>query len=199
MFPLGYTIHVAMHLSKGFALPDITPDLLEFCGWSEGDTRVIPQRHRNAKGDFVSGVKHWAYQVNRGADPAPPSWVDSWSGGGPVVLCMKPSMEGASKKWEFESALRAHLTDAGIAFVDAPNTGPLKDLLEVLQKASVVIGVDTGPTHIASYVGAPTVGLYTTTRADYYGLQGPDSYSLQNPTLADVLACKAFVDATADV
>ena len=49
------------------------------------------------------------------------------------------------------------------AFVIAPPTS-LPELAAVIEKASLFIGCDTGPLHIAAAVGTPCVGLYGTTR-----------------------------------
>ncbi len=49
------------------------------------------------------------------------------------------------------------------AFVVAPPT-TLPQLAAVISKASIFVGCDTGPLHIAAAVGTPCVGLYGTTR-----------------------------------
>ena len=46
------------------------------------------------------------------------------------------------------------------AFVDAVGAWSLEELLAVLQEARCVVASSTGPLHIASAVGTPTVGLY---------------------------------------
>ncbi len=48
------------------------------------------------------------------------------------------------------------------AFVPAPAT-TLPQLAAVLEKATLFVGCDTGPLHIAAAVGTPCVGLYGTT------------------------------------
>lgn len=45
----------------------------------------------------------------------------------------------------------------------------LKELLAVLQEATVAIAPDTGPAHLANAVGTPVIGLYATSNPDRTG------------------------------
>ena len=69
-------------------------------------------------------------------------------------------------------------------------------------KASLVVGLDTGLTHLAAAVGAPTVGIFCDHDPDDVGLRGSDHIlSLggpsQVPAVADVLAAVERVQALA--
>lgn len=59
-----------------------------------------------------------------------------------------------------EEALAARVTAASAgAAIEAPRTG-VKDLVALARAASLVVSGDTGPLHIATAVGTPTVGLF---------------------------------------
>ena len=49
----------------------------------------------------------------------------------------------------------------------------LGELAELLRAASLVVGTDTGPLHLAVAVGAPTVHLFGPTRPERFGPWGP--------------------------
>ena len=60
----------------------------------------------------------------------------------------------------------------------------LAELLPLLQGARVVIGVDSGLTHLAAALGTPTLALYGSTSAALTGCRGP-----QARTLASAFGC----------
>jgi ADP-heptose:LPS heptosyltransferase len=80
-----------------------------------------------------------------------------------------------------EAAARA-IVDAAPAAraVLAPPTD-LDELTAVLRRASVVVGGDTGPLHVAAALGTPCVGLYGPTSAVRNGPYGPGHRALQSP------------------
>jgi len=45
----------------------------------------------------------------------------------------------------------------------------LKELLAVLQQATIAISPDTGPAHLANAVGTPVIGLYATSNPERTG------------------------------
>jgi heptosyltransferase-1 len=48
----------------------------------------------------------------------------------------------------------------------------LTEAAQLLARAALVVGVDTGLAHLAVAVGAPTIGIYTATRTELTGLYG---------------------------
>jgi len=62
----------------------------------------------------------------------------------------------------------------------APPTN-LDELLAVLRRASVVVGGDTGPLHLAAALGTRCVGLYGPTAAERNGPYGPAHRTLESP------------------
>jgi ADP-heptose:LPS heptosyltransferase len=74
-------------------------------------------------------------------------------------------------------------------------------LVAVIEMARVLVGIDSGPTHIAAAVGTPVVALYGPTDPAVTGPQGPDCIVLRRempcspcrkPTCADRLCMAAI-------
>jgi len=59
------------------------------------------------------------------------------------------------------------------ATVQAPPPGPLSAAAAQVLAARLVIGVDSGLTHLAAVLGRPTIGLYGSTSAARTGVRGP--------------------------
>lgn len=57
---------------------------------------------------------------------------------------------------------------------------PLTDIAYLLQNASLVIGSDTGLSHVAAALGAYTIGLYGPTSSDLTGLIGVDVLNIKS-------------------
>lgn len=84
----------------------------------------------------------------------------------------------------------------------APPTD-LQELLALLRRASVVVGGDTGPIHLAAALGVPCVGLYGPTSIERNGPYGQTWRALASPdgrldSLAVGTVFHAVVDALAD-
>lgn len=60
----------------------------------------------------------------------------------------------------------------GIAGADVPDRMDLPDLAALLAQARIVIGLDTGLSHLAAALGAPTVGVYGASDPGRTGLHG---------------------------
>ena len=60
----------------------------------------------------------------------------------------------------------------------------LRDMAALLANAWLVVGVDTGLTHLAVALGRPTVGIYCATRPELTGLHGGRSVNLGGPGAA---------------
>jgi ADP-heptose:LPS heptosyltransferase len=59
------------------------------------------------------------------------------------------------------------------AAVLSPSTS-IADIVALARRASVMVSGDTGPTHIASAVGTPIVGIYGPTRPERNGPRVPE-------------------------
>lgn len=77
------------------------------------------------------------------------------------------------------------VASGGGAAIMAPQT-TIADIAALAASASVMVSGDTGPTHIASAVGTPLVGIYGPTRPERNGPLGPGDESVSR---AAVCAC----------
>ncbi len=110
--------------------------------------------------------------------------------GARVVLCWGPGEEPLARAI-------AHGSRAA-CLVPPPTSIP--ELVALLRRASLVVGGDTGPVHIAAALGVPTVGLYGPTDARRNGPYGPRAAAVQSPTgRMDGIAVAAVLDAAESV
>lgn len=63
-----------------------------------------------------------------------------------------------------------------------PPPTSIPEMVALLKRASLVVGGDTGPLHIAAGLGVPTLGLYGPTSARRNGPYGPRTAAVQSPT-----------------
>jgi len=63
-----------------------------------------------------------------------------------------------------------------------PPPTSIPEMVALLRRASLVVGGDTGPIHIAAALGVPTVGLYGPTSARRNGPYGPRTAAFQSPS-----------------
>lgn len=68
------------------------------------------------------------------------------------------------------------------AAIAAPQTN-LQELVELIRRSSLLVTGDTGPLHMASAVGTPTVSLHGVTWADESGPYGNQHVAIQSPYL----------------
>ena len=83
------------------------------------------------------------------------------------IRCVLPG--GSEAELEAARALAAAIPNA-----IAPDVMPLADVAALLAHASVVVGVDTGLTHLAAALDAPVVGLYCATEPAENGVYAGD-------------------------
>jgi len=74
---------------------------------------------------------------------------------------------GSKEEWQRAQRLAQHIPHA-----TALPPGPLKDFIVELQPLSMVVGVDTGLTHLSTAMGLPTVAIYTATDPSATGVYG---------------------------
>jgi heptosyltransferase-1 len=91
-------------------------------------------------------------------------------------------------------AARSERLAAGMSAVTVPPRRTLPELASLLSRATLVVGVDTGLTHLAAALGTPTVALFTATDPRLAGVEraGPLARDLGNagavPAPAQVIA-----------
>jgi len=134
-----------------------------------------------------------------------PAGAPDWAPAGGYVVALHASSR-RDKRWPAGhwAALAARLASEGLAIV-YPGGSPaeradagklaaaspgslaapemsLPEAAALLANASAVVGVDTGLTHLAVALGAPTVGLYVATHPGLTGLRGArDAVNLGGP------------------
>jgi len=79
---------------------------------------------------------------------------------------------------EEERAAATDVVDSGFSAVMAPDT-TLRELASLCRRATLFVGSDTGPLHLAAAVGTPCVGLYGPMPAERNGPYGPQHVALQ--------------------
>lgn len=63
-----------------------------------------------------------------------------------------------------------------------PPPTSIAEMVALLRRATLVVGGDTGPVHIAGALGVPTLGLYGPTQARRNGPYGSRATAIQSPT-----------------
>jgi heptosyltransferase III len=124
-----------------------------------------------------------------------PELPDLWNASATRVI-LHPGSGGASKVWPRFAELAQALPDATILL--GPCERPLQTGNPVLKNLSleavagelrdcrVFVGNDSGITHIASYLGTPTVALFGPTDPGIWGPVGRRVKVLHRPSLLDI-------------
>jgi lipopolysaccharide heptosyltransferase I len=63
-----------------------------------------------------------------------------------------------------------------------PPSTTIPQMVALFRRATLVVGGDTGPVHVAAVLGVPTIGLYGPTSARRNGPYGPRVVTIQSPT-----------------
>lgn len=181
MIPLGSSLHWATVLPDGYRLRT-RPDIAALVGWEESD--VVLDWNCAGPGHYASGAAERLRHARMAVRDMPPRFCNQWIGGGKVVLCKKGSRP--EKNWNNWDELEHGLNMHSVAF-EPQTDGPLPDLEQQLINARAVVAIDSGPMHLASYIGAPTVGVFVSTDPARFGPRGPRSCAVVSPTAATVL------------
>lgn len=169
---LGTSIRWASHLKGGYRVPT-TPHIAEFLGWTENDTVVdVP----------VKGTStHFAARISETLEGMGLRGEDAWgrfnyprehSHG--VVFCTtssNPIKDWHQDKWR---VLEKRLVSEGVS-VSFQTKDDLRALEKQLGESRLVIGVDSGPLHLADYLGVMTLGLFGYTSPRVHGTLNPAS------------------------
>jgi lipopolysaccharide heptosyltransferase I len=124
----------------------------------------------------------------------------------PLVL-LNPGSGGDHKRWAVEAFRRlgeelAVRLAARVGITWGPGEEPLAraiahgmrtgalvppattiiEMIALFRRATLVVGGDTGPVHVAAVLGVPTIGLYGPTDARRNGPYGPHVAAIQSPT-----------------
>ncbi|MBI4667110.1 MAG: glycosyltransferase family 9 protein [Nitrospinae bacterium] len=140
----------------GIDPPDITHYPEPVIKWSQSGNSglVIHTGSGSAKKDWPSGhIRELALEWKRRA-------------GGGVTLVFGPAEMGRAAQGALEDLIRSGVAE--------PLFEPPLDVLAVtLAGAAVVVGADSGVTHLSAMIGAPTVALFGPTKPEIWGPLGP--------------------------
>ena len=101
-------------------------------------------------------------------------------------LCIELAARGAATVQLISSNASEHDRARAIAQAvasqvpgfEAPAPEPLSRVVDRIAGAGLVIGVDSGLTHLAAALGVPTLGLYGPTSAELTGARGPKAHNI---------------------
>jgi len=88
------------------------------------------------------------------------------------VLCWGPGEDGLAR------SIGAGMRETPLI----PPATSIPEMVALLRRATLVVGGDTGPIHLAAALGVPTVGLYGPTDARRNGPYGSRVATVQSPT-----------------
>ena len=163
-----------------------------------------------ALGVDLDAVGPPAFPISRepGAEASVTSWLEDEGvkSRTPLVL-LNPGSGGDHKRWAVEAFRRlgeevAVRLGARVGISWGPGEEPLAraiahgmrtgalvppattipQMVALFRRATLVVGGDTGPVHVAAVLGVPTVGLYGPTSASRNGPYGPRVAAIQSRT-----------------
>ncbi|MDX9702942.1 MAG: glycosyltransferase family 9 protein [Candidatus Auribacterota bacterium] len=116
------------------------------------ERRPVVCIHPGAKGlEKLWNVLHWGQVVN---------WLINERNFQPVILGSSLRFAGMSPILDIPSAQAIQLLSYDKALDMAGKTESVLFLIELIRRAQLYIGLDTGPTHIAAVCGVPTLELF---------------------------------------
>jgi lipopolysaccharide heptosyltransferase I len=78
-----------------------------------------------------------------------------------------------------EKRLAGQIVDTGARHAHLAPPTTMRELAALCRRASLFVGSDTGPMHLAVAVGTPTISLHGPSRAEWCGAYGPHNIRLQ--------------------
>jgi heptosyltransferase I len=169
-----------------------------------GGVHVVEQANEVVNAVFKENLPYQAPALP--VDPMAENWCDKWLAerGIDRFVLMNPGAGWGAKCWPAEryAAVAAELSGVGLAAVvnigpgesklaDAfsahPNarvftmTGSIGQLIACTRRASLFIGGDTGPLHLAAALNIPVVGIYGPTNPARNGPYGTRAIVLRHP------------------
>jgi ADP-heptose:LPS heptosyltransferase len=135
----------------------------------------------------------------------PPDLPDKWSTGATRVL-LHPGSGSPRKCWPYFNVLADRITELATAlsermpatFLAGPNEEhfvtqhpkleglSLREVARELITCRAYVGNDSGITHLAAYLGVPTIALFGPTDPRIWGPLGKRVHTIHKPTLAEI-------------
>ena len=154
----------------GVSCPQVTFDLHETVdetSWAENATRKLGLQGSYAVINPGAGWPSKLWCPHRFAEVA--KYLNQ-SHGIPVLV-----LWGNQSERDWADIIVAH---GGEHTVLSPATN-IRQMMALLRRASLMVGCDTGPLHLAAAVGTPCVGLYGPTKGEETGPYGPNHVIVQ--------------------
>lgn len=169
---LGTSIRWASVLKEGYKVPT-RQEISEFLGWSVDDVEVdVPVQGTSTH--FASRIRETVERLGLLRDKP---W-DRFSYNPPktprIIFCTtssNPMKDWDGSKWDL---LESQLVGRGLS-VERQTQGSLRELEDQFLQATLIVGVDSGPLHLADYLGVTTLGLYGYTSPRIHGTLKPTS------------------------
>ena len=126
----------------------------------------------------------------------PPELPDLWRAGSDHII-LHPGSGSAKKNWPHFLELAERLGNAQFLIGPAESNFDterfrriealsLSDVFELLRIARTFVGNDSGITHLAAYLGCPTIAIFTSTDPVIWGPIGRRVRILQSPVVSEV-------------
>jgi ADP-heptose:LPS heptosyltransferase len=119
-----------------------------------------------------------------------PSVPDLWRSGGETIF-LNPASGSPRKNWPHFPELLSRLSGSR----SIPHNLTLPQLLGEISRARLFIGNDSGITHLAAYIGCPTVALYGPTDPRIWGPIGRRARVIWKARLEDISVDEVLLSA----
>lgn len=175
--PLGTAVRWGSLLPPGYC-PPLTPERCAFFGYK--DELPLPVRLEGT-GHVLERMRLGLVTMELEPRNSPfQRFVGPYNSTGVVVLSPRSSL--LEKDWNQQhwTSLISELDKLQVPW-EWETQGDLWELETQLRAASLVIGSDSGPLHLADHMGIPVLGLYGVTSPEVHGPCGPDAQVLYNP------------------
>ncbi len=176
-YALGTAIRWASLLPDGYC-PPTKPELHRFLGY--GNSEIIFDRGEYGGIHHTDGMRKAIIQAGLKPREEWTRFQGAWDPTGPIVIVPKSSLAVKDFPMPRWHELAVYWDALGLDVEWQSQDSDLYTLEAQLRRASVVVGVDTGPLHLADYMGIPVVGLYGITTPFRHGPLGPQSQTVYN-------------------
>jgi len=169
-----HTADVSLDLARALGAEDIELNL----------ELTTTQESRKKARDFLSRKNLSGKKPIVGIIPSAGHPSRCWTGSNFAQLCDRLVDERGCGIICFGTEYDKPVTDEIIALAKAPivmeeqGSGSILDSAALMSLCRVIVGVDSGPLHVADAAGAPCVGIYGPTLPDRFGLLGDKNRAL---------------------
>lgn len=166
MRALGTSIRWASVLKDGCSVPT-HPRIAHFLGWSVND-EVVDVPVKGASTHFASRIRETVERLGLLRDSPWERFKRTRSNGPKIIFCTtssNPLKDWEGSKWDL---LNERLFHRGLE-IEYQTEKSLLELECQFSEASLIVGVDSGPLHLADYMDIKTLGLFGFTSPEVHG------------------------------